>query len=232
MLSCLRQRLLSRTLLPKMESRFRALAAKAQDNQEADRAIAELRAELTGVQAELKTVASNLARAKTDAQYDAISTTFEELTSRAASLSEKIAEQESRANHPGDVEKEVATALNLVHRLADLVAHTQPLPDPACLDLAGQALRLTNARLFLRFRPVQVKERVLNKVFCGVVTFGTEPPPIEIYCGPTGRRALDCNASTALPATKAGGPCLPTPPEHTIGSGSEDKSLRNVNRGD
>lgn len=232
MLSCLRQLLLSPTLLPKMESRFRALAAKAHDNQEADRAIAELLAELAGVQTELKTVSGNMARAKTDAQYDAISANFDELTSREALLSEKIAEQESRSHRPGDAEREVATALNIVHRLGDLVANTQPLEDPACLDLAGQAFRLTDVRLFLRFRAVQVKNRVLNKIAGGVVAFGAAPPPIEIYRGPTGRRALNHNGATAAVAAEPGKHGLPSPPECTIGSGSEGKSLGNVSRGD
>ena len=232
MLSCLRQRLLSRTLLPKMEQRFRELAAKARDNREADQAFAELRGELAGVQAELKTVSGNMARAKTDAQYDAISATFEELTSRAALLSEKTAEQQSRARHTGDAEREVATALNIVHRLADVVVNTEPLADSDCLDLAGQAFRLTNARLFLRFQPVQVKKRLLNKVAGGVVTFGAVAAPIEIYRGPTGRRALNYSGSMALVAPEPGKPGLPSPPECTIGSGSEGKSLRNVSRGD
>ena len=122
MLGCLRQRLLSPTLLPKMEQRFRELAAQEQDNLEADRAIAELRAELAGMHADLKMVSDNLARAKTDAQYDAISTTFDELSSREALLGERIAEQESRAQRPGNVDTEIAEALNIVRRLADLVA--------------------------------------------------------------------------------------------------------------
>ena len=72
------------------------------------------------------------------------------------------------------------------------------------MDLAGEAFQLTNARLFLRFRPVQVKKRVLNKVAGGVVVFGSAPDPIEIYRGPTGRRALNYNGSTALVAAEPG----------------------------
>ncbi|MFH1266504.1 MAG: recombinase family protein [Planctomycetota bacterium] len=231
MLSCLQQRLLSPTLLPKMEQRFRELAAKAQDNRQSGRALAELRAELAGVQAELKTVSGNLARAKTAAQYDAISATFEELTSRKASLSARIAEEESRVRRTGDVETEVAAAVNLLHHLADLVADVDGLADSDRLDLAGQAFRLTNAQLFLRFQPVKVKKRVLNKVAGGVVTFGAAAPPVEIYRGPTGRRALN-STSPALVPDEVGTLALPKPPKSTISSGPEGKSLRNVNRGD
>ena len=42
---------------------------------------------------------------------------------------------------------------------------------------------------------MQVKKRLLNKVAGGVVVFGAAPDPIEIYRGPTGRRALNYNDS-------------------------------------
>ena len=73
---------------------------------------------------------------------------------------------------------------------------------------------------------------LLNKVTGGIAVFGAAADPIEICRGPTGRRALNYNGSTALEAAEAGQLCLPSPPEHTIGSGKKGKSLRNVNRGD
>ncbi|MGD0900977.1 MAG: hypothetical protein ABR915_24360 [Thermoguttaceae bacterium] len=107
----------------------------------------------------------------------------------------------------------------MIHRLTDLIT------GPKGLDLAGEAFRLSNARLFLRFRPVRVERRLLNKVAGGVVVFGAAPDPIEIYRGPTGRRALNYNGSTALAAAEPGKPSLPSPPETTIGSGSESNSF-------
>jgi hypothetical protein len=226
MLTCLRQRLLSPTLLPKMDKRFRELAAQSVDNQEAERELAVLRAELAYLQTQLKTVSGNMALAKTPAQFEAISATFDELKAREAAVSAKIAGEQSNVHQASDGEVAVATGLKIVHRLVDLVA------DSGRLDLAGEAFRLTNARLFLSFEAVQVKKRLLNKVAGGVVTFGDAPPPIEIYCGPTGRRALNYNGSTAPVAAEPGRPCLPSPPETTIGSGSEGNSLRNVSRGE
>ena len=79
MLGCLRQRMLSPTLLPKLERRLRELAARDEDTHAADRAVAHRRAELAQVQAELKTVSGNLALAKTPAQFEAISAKFDEL---------------------------------------------------------------------------------------------------------------------------------------------------------
>ena len=116
--------------------------------------------------------------------------------------------------------------MEVVQRLADLVSGSNGL------DLAGEAFRLTNARLFLRFQPVQVKKRLLNKVAGGVAVFGAAPDPIEIYRGPTGRRALNYNGSTATVTAEPGKLALPSPPECTIGSGLEGKSLRSVSRGE
>jgi hypothetical protein len=229
LLPCLQQQLLSPTMLPKMEQRFRELASRVQDRQEADQAIAELRAKLAGVQMELKTITENMARAKTDAQYDAISVAFEQLMNQEGVLLEKIAEEQARSHKTGDAEQEITKAMDIVHRLADLAA------DASNLDLAGQAFKLSNAKLFLRFRPTQVKKRLLNKVADGVVTFGAAAPPIQIYSGPTGRRALiamNNHDSAALPAPEKYTLNLPPPTETTINSGMEDNSLGNVSRGE
>jgi len=226
MLSCLRQRMLSPSVLPKTERRFRELAAQAEGDRQSDQQFDVLRTELAQVQSQLETVSRNMALARTAGQFKAISAMFDQLTAEATSLRTRIGEAESEAKHAPDAEAEIAGAMEVVQRLTDLVSSSNGL------DFAGEAFRLANARLFLRFRPVQVKKRLLNKVAGGFVVFGAAADPIEIYRGPTGRRALDYNGSTGLEAAWAGKPCLPAPPEHTIGSGSEGNSLRNVNRGD
>ncbi len=73
MLSCVRQRMVSPTLLPKVERRFRDLAAQAECNTESDQAIGALRAELAEVQVQLKMVSGNMALAKTPEQFNVIS---------------------------------------------------------------------------------------------------------------------------------------------------------------
>ena len=223
-LGCLRQQMLSPTLLPKMERRFRELAAQSQDSKEADRELAEFQAEQAQVKSQLKIVSGNMALAKTPEQFEAISATFNELKVREVAVAAKVAAAASALPRTSDVESEVATAQQIVQRLAELVA------DSGRLDLASEAFRLTDARLFLRFQPVQVKKRLLNKVAGGVVVFAAAQNPIETYRGPTGRRALNYNGSTALVAAEPGKCSLPAPPERTSGSGSEGNSLRNVNR--
>jgi hypothetical protein len=98
------------------------------------------------------------------------------------------------------------------------------------LGSARQIFDLLNARLFLGFHPVKVKKRTLNKIAGGVVTFGNAPPPIDVYEGPTARRKI--KGSAASVAAGPGERHLPPPPECTIGSGREGKSLGNGNRGD
>ena len=222
MLSCIQQRLASATLLPKMERRFREFAVKAKANQEAETATAKLRTELAELQEELKTVSSNMSRAKTEAQYTSISADFEELRDYESRLAARIADEESNLSHGGDAEAAVTAALGIVQRLTEVMA------DSGRLDLAGQAFQMTNARLFLRFHPVQVKKRLLNKVAEGVVAFGAAPDPIEIYRGPTGRRALkqSCAASTELGNSSSSNASV------SFGSGGEAKSLGNVSRCD
>ncbi len=84
-----------------------------------------------------------------------------------------------------------------------------------------------NVRLFLRFQPMQVKKRVLNKMVSGVVTFGAAPPPVQPYEGPTGRRMVKGPAAGA-----AAGPYDLTSPSQPGDPGREGKSLGNVSRGD
>ena len=226
MLSCIRQRLFSPTLRPKLERRFHELAAQEGDNEHGAPDVVNRRAQLAQAQAQLKTVSGNMALAKTPKQFEAISAVFNQLTAQETSLRTQIEEAESKAEPVPDAETEIAGAMGVIHRLSDIVGGSNSL------DLAGEAFRLTNARLFLQFRPVQVKKRLLNKVTGGVVVLGAAPDPIEIYRGPTGRRALNYNGSAATVAAEPGRLSLPSPPETTIGSGLEGKSLRNVSRGD
>ena len=209
MLSCHRQRLLSPTPLPKVERRLRELAARTADDREADHVLAEQRTELAQVQAQLKTVSGNLALAQTPAQFEAISGMFHQMKAQEAALQARIAETELKTQPIVDADSKVAAAMGVMHRLTDLVAHS------ARLDLAAEVFRLTNARHFLKFQPVQVKKRVLNKIAGGFVTFGDVPAPLDIYQGPTGRQALNDDREKAVVAAETDRLCLP-PPENSI----------------
>jgi hypothetical protein len=201
-----------------------AAGVRRADNRE--QSLADQRAKLAQVQAQLKTVSGNMALAKRPDQFEAMSSMFDTLKTQETSLKAQIAEMDCQLGQVRDAEAEVAAAMGIVQRLTELVS------DSDGLNLADEAFWLTGARLFLRFQPVQVKRRLLNKVAEAVVVLGSVPDPIEIYRGPTGRRALNYNGSVPVAMAEPGKLSLNSPPEYTISSGSEGNSLRNVSRGD
>lgn len=77
------------------------------------------------------------------------------------------------------------------------------------------------------FQEVDSWKRKLNKIVGGVVTFGSSEPPIALYEGPTGRRAL--GSKTKTPDKTSGVPQLPI---LSTSSDREGISLGNVSRGD
>lgn len=126
---------------------------------------------------------------------------------------------ERQTAEPADAEREVEAALSLLNRLPDLAANASTLP------AITEAIRLVNARLFLRFQVIRSNRRQLNKVASGVLTFGNAPGPALLYGGPTGRRALQLKT-----AAEASSPGTSGQLDH-IGPGQEGNSLGNVSRG-
>jgi len=210
--------------MQKIEKRIKELAQADQYNTRPQHELAEKRAELDQVTAERESAKQNLARAKSDEEYEAISAVFNELGKQIESKKKEIAAAEAQTREPRDTEILVQDALEIVRRLTDLDVREDDH------GLARQMFELVNARLFVSFQSVQVKRRMLNKVTGGVVTFGAAPPPIQPYEGPTTRRKI--KNPTAPVAAEQGGRHLPPPTDSTTGSGEEDKSLGNVNRGD
>jgi hypothetical protein len=58
--------------------------------------------------------------------------------------------------------------------------------DHTDLQSIGDLFLRLNARLFLRFEDFQRKNRAVNRISGGVVTFGSSPPPVALYEGPPG----------------------------------------------
>ena len=121
-----------------------------------------------------------------------------------------------------NVDDDVNAALAVLDRLPALAT------DADDLAAVTEAFRLLNVRVFVAFHAVKVKKRMLNRVRCGSITFGTEPPPVAIYEGPTGRRTLQKN-KTAMVAVSPGR--QNSPPGPYVADG-EANSLGNVSRGD
>ncbi len=224
LLSCVRQRVLLPGRLEKLEQRIRQLAAADQcDNRRAQEILCK-RAALCEAEAELQQVAENLARAKTDEQYRAISTVFDQLSEQIKSLRTQISAAEGEIDTANGADSAITVAMAIIDQLTGLANKADEL------GAARHLFDLLNARLFLGFHQVKVKRRTLNKLCGGTLTFGNAPPPIEVYKGRTSRQKIKGPAATEVAGPGKGN--SPSPPECCIGSGLEDKSLRNVSRGD
>ena len=223
-LSCVRQRVLPPQRLQKLENRIRQLAAAEEQDRGVKQELACKRAELSEVEAQRGQASQNLARAKTDEQYEAISVVFDQLSEQASSIQAEIDVAEGQLNTASDADAAVEVAMNIIHQLAELARTSEDL------GAARDLFELLNARLFLRFHQVKVKKRTLNKLASGVVTFGEAPPPIDIYEGPTSRRKIKGPAAKFAAGPNEGD--SPPPTRSSTGSGEEGKSLGNVSRGD
>jgi hypothetical protein len=219
LLGCIRQRIVSKPTLRKLEERIRAIAERELAKAKPDTVLATKRAALADVRMDLERVGKNLAHAEGEAQYRAVATVFEGLKREEKALQVELETLEQSLVNLPNVESEVKAALAGLDRLADL-AH-----DSSDLGSVGNLFWDLNARMFLRFRKVPWKKRVVNKLASGVITFGATPPPVPIYKGPTGRKHL--SAPAADPAA-AGHNSHESP----YVAGEEGNSLGNVNRGE
>jgi len=213
-LNCVRQKLLSRTVMPKLEKRLRELS---EQNDQSDRKaplLAKKQLELSELQDLREKSVENMGRAKSDAQYNALAKRFDQLEEQIASIESAIKKLEAELHSSPVGEDEVAIVLAAVHNLSELAGKADSL------ELARQIFQLTNLRMFMRFRPTRPKKRVINKLVGGVVTFGDAASPVEIYEGATAHKEVRSGAKASDPLRKSDF------------SDGENKSLRNVSRGD
>ena len=120
-----------------------------------------------------------------------------------------------------NIDAEVEAALAALDDLGELAA------DPTNLGAIGELFRRLNVRLFLAFREERPKKRVVNRVAGGVVTFGATAPPVALYEGPTGRRALKGRLAAETGQGLAASPALPA-----LSGEQDDSSLGTVSRGE
>ena len=222
-LSCIKQRLLTPSLLSKLEQRLAALAKQELQRQSLPVPVIDSKqSELVEIRNQLAVVRGNLAYAKNRDQFDAVSGVFEELERRRKTLEAEVMNLKGREDCQFDIKAEVGAAMGLLARLTDLADKAEDFA------AAGEIFRKVNIRLFFRFQDEHAGKRTYRRVAGGVVTFGDVPPPITIYQGPTARKSL--TELVAPEATNAGGAMWPLPKAEV--SDSEGNSLGNVNRGD
>ena len=184
-----------------------------------DQGLVAKRAALAAASRRRERAAQNMALAEDQGQYRAVAAVFDQLRQEEQRLDAELRQLEREAAPALDVEAEVGAAMAGLEEIADLGA------DPTNLGAIGELFRRLNVRLFLSFREERPKKRIVNRVTGGVVTFGATAPPVALYEGPTGRRALKGRRATETGRGLAASPALPAP------SGEQDdSSLGTVSR--
>ncbi len=220
-LGCIRQRLLTPGFRGKLEDRLRKLADRDRHDDGIDQEIAKKRTALAELKRKRERVSQNLALAENADQHRAIATIFDQVAEEEKSLELQLRQAQQQSKNSPDLDDDISAALADFDQLAELAA------DTSNLGAIGELFQRLNARLFLRFVEIQPNKRKLNKVAGGVVTFGSSPPPVGLYQGPTGRRALQDRAETL-----GNRPQLVALSSVPCGTDREGQSLGNVNRGE
>jgi DNA invertase Pin-like site-specific DNA recombinase len=208
-LGSLRQILLSPGFVERIEVRLLERARHEQPT-ESEATMAEidrLKNSLEQINERCEQASKNLAWAKSQDDFDTVSSVRKGLIAEKSKLEYEIRSRTAKASQTSSGVAEVESTIKAIRSLVDLAQN------PSNLGLVRQLFEITNCRLFLDFEARKKGKRILNRLRAGVITFGDAAPPIEIYRGPTGRRALESQTESTY-------------------SNQNDNSLRNVNRGD
>jgi hypothetical protein len=204
-LGFIRQKILAPSAFDKLQARLRELAegevCKIDDPSE----LVAKQTHVKRLKAEWDTAKANMARAKTPGQFDAISDEYEKLAQQLAQAQSELEAIERRRQTSTNVDNEVAAAMNALKILPELITQDTDL------TTVTEAFDMVNARLFVKFEPVKLTKRTVNRVRFGKLAFGSEEPPFPLYGGPTGRRALKATAATTVVAGAGGDEPLPGP---------------------
>jgi len=220
-LGCVRQKVLAPAFRSKLEAKIREIAERELGGPRPDQGLAARRAALAEAGRKKERAAQNMALAEDQSQYRAVATVFEQLRREEQRLDAELRQLEREAASALDVEAEVGAAMAALDQMADLGA------DPTNLGAIGELFRRLNVRLFLSFREERPTKRVVNRVTSGVVTFGATVPPIALYEGPTGRRALKGRLAAETGRGLAASLDLPA-----LSGEQEGSSLGTVSRGE
>jgi hypothetical protein len=144
------------------------------------------------------------------------------LVAKESTLEIEIQAIEARKPSGGTADDQVAAALAILERLPQLAA------DDTNMSAIADTFRLVNVQLFLKFQAMQVKNRILNKIAGGILTFGATPAPIPLYAGPTAHIQIKGESAATVAAGSVESVSRPSP----YFPGEVGNSLGNVSRGD
>jgi hypothetical protein len=188
----MRQQILSPTGMAKLRQRLEVLAHEQLDAvQGMDRQIQALRTRRAETHAKLAVVGNNMALAPTPEAFTQISKVFNELTAMEKQLTADLEAPERQVPTVTNPKAQVDAAMEVVGSLSRLTENWEDMAS------AKTAFDMVNARLFCHFGQALWGKRIIRKATGGILTFGQEPPPVQVYQGPTTRWALKGGLNTA-----------------------------------
>lgn len=193
-----RDQVLRPAVLEKVRARLTEIARKNLSASTDDDALQHLQHQLSVASEECELNLNNLARAKNDQHYHALSVVYEQNLARKSALEEQVAALESHHRHI-DLEEEVDAAMGQVNQLENLMQNAEDMA------VAREIIELVNTNLFLCFDDGKWGKRTVRKVAGGVLTTGAAPLPIQPYQGRTSRKEVKRNAAQAQCAIGEGG---------------------------
>ncbi len=181
------QQILTPHRLQQIEERLRARVAEPVAQPRVEQELERLRTELRKVQVDHKAAIRNFAIARTPELAREVENFIKEFSDREAILNQDLSKVQGTSSAMSATDL-MDSALTILRQLPELADDDHNLAD------IGQAFRILNLQMFVRFQPIKKKVRVENKVSGGVITLGDALPPTKKYTGPT--------ATTAVKATK------------------------------
>jgi hypothetical protein len=226
-LSVIRERVLPPERMAKLVDKLTQLAEKESKFKPQENALRAKDLELSQLQRQLAKAGDNLALVDDDTERELIRHSIKRWSARKKELEAEIDVIKSTVTTGFDVKTDMAAAINGLSALTDLA-------DTADTNGAlRQLIAVVDAKMFLHFGDSRWGKRTVRELVGGVITVGSQSPPIKIYMGPTGRRSIkDAKKVTAA--------SLAAVTEGSVPSGlllsqkvpSEEDSLGNLHRGD
>lgn len=223
-LATIRQRLLRPGLRDRLEAKIRCrLQEQAPRHKGLQSGTEKSRQELAELEKQYTTAVTNMTLEPDPAIKAEMRTIVVDLQTRINALKVDLQREQNRTREPASLESKVTTALQEFDDLPKLAN------DPENLAAIGELFSRVDVQLFLRFQPIQLKKRTVNRLSDGIITLGAVPAPIQKYSGATTRSQVKdkrLHQNETSPAE------TPAGLEITNFADDQVKSSGNVNRDD
>lgn len=184
----------------------------------------ELRNRMRTVQQEVELISKNLARAKDDAEYEAVRLIFKANRAELERIEQDLAKETERARRQADADPdaEIAAALSVLDNMSDVLADRNARVE------FGHLIRQLNLNVWLNFASDRKGRRLVRKLLGGIITTGNALLPVTPYDKTSAKDAYDTNGGGTFPTPSEPANVSPAPNP----SQGEDVSFTKVTRGD